>query len=92
MAITTRTELIETLTLLGVVGAAREGLLDAMFGGGPITPATTTVVGGVKQAASIANQGALTVTDIATAQTAITALVAKVNAILAGQKTAGQMV
>jgi hypothetical protein len=40
---------------------------------------------------AIANQGALTVTDIATAQTAITALVSKINAILAALRSAGAL-
>lgn len=39
--------------------------------------------------AAIANQGALTVTDIATTQTAVNALVSKINAILAALRSAG---
>lgn len=89
MAITTRDELIKELTLIGLIGAARNGDLDAMFGVTPV--ATTAVVGGVKQTTAIANQAALTVTDIATAQTAVTALVAKVNALLAAQRVSGQL-
>lgn len=89
MAITTRAELIETLALLGVMGAAREGLLDAMFQGAPA--ATTSVAGSVKQSAAVANLAAQTVTDIATAQTAITAIVNKLNALLAAERTAGQL-
>lgn len=89
MAITTRAELIETLALLGVMGAAREGLLDAMFQGAPA--ATTSVAGSVKQSAAVANLAAQTVTDIATAQTAITAIVDKLNALLAAERTAGQL-
>lgn len=87
MAITTRAELIETLALLGVTGAAREGLLDAMFG----AAASTTVAGTVKQTAAVANLAAQTVTDTATTQTAITAIVNKLNALLAAQRTSGQL-
>lgn len=89
MAIANRAELIETLALIGLMGAARNGDLDAMFGVTPV--ATTSVVGGVKQTTAIVNQAALTVTDIATAQTAVTALVAKVNALLAAQRVSGQL-
>jgi len=93
MAITTRAELIETLSLLGVMGAAREGLLDAMFaaGGYTLPAASTTVVGGVKKAVAVPDLAAQTVTDIATAQTAITAIVTKLNALLAASRTAGQL-
>lgn len=87
MAITNRAELIETLALLGVTGAAREGLLDAMFG----KAATATVAGTVKQTAAVANLAAQTVTDITTTQTAITAIVNKLNALLAAQRTSGQL-
>lgn len=34
MAITTRDQLIETLALVGLMGAARQGALDALFTGG----------------------------------------------------------
>ena len=46
-------------------------------------------VGVVTKQAAIANQAALTVTDIATAQTAVNALTSKVNAILAALRAAG---
>lgn len=93
MAIATRDELIEALALLGVVGTARNGDLDALFnGGGYVLPvATTAVVGGVKKATAVADLAAQTVTDIATAQTAVTAIVNKINALLAASRTAGQL-
>lgn len=93
MAITTRDELIETLALVGVMGAARNGDLDGVFDGGGYTlpSASTTVVGGVKQTVAVTNLAAQTVTDIATAQTAITAIVNKLNSLIAAQRTAGQI-
>lgn len=91
MAITNRAELIETLTNVGVMGAARLGELDALFTGGPVPVATTTVIGGVKKTVAVVDIEAQTVTDIATAQTAIDVIVAKVNALLAAQRTAGQV-
>lgn len=57
----------------------------------PVAPATTTVNGTVKKATAVADQTTLVVTDIATAQTAVNALVAKINALLAVQRTAGQL-
>lgn len=56
-----------------------------------VAPATTTVNGTVKKAAAVADQAALIVTDIATAQTAVNALVSKINALLAASRTAGQL-
>lgn len=56
---------------------------------GPV--ATATVAGNVKKAAAVADQAALTVTDIATAQTAVTALTSKINALLASLRAAGQL-
>lgn len=53
--------------------------------------ATTTTAGVVKKSAAVPDQTALTVTDIATAQTAVTALVTKINALLAASRTAGQL-
>lgn len=53
--------------------------------------ATTAVAGTVKKATAVADQAALTVTDIATAQTAVNALTAKINAFLAASRTAGQL-
>lgn len=93
MAIATRDDLVEVLALLGTIGAARNGDLDGLFnGGGYVLPAaSTTVVGGVKKATAIADLAAQTVTDIATAQTAITAIVDKLNALLAASRTAGQL-
>lgn len=64
----------------------------AASGDTPVAPAATTSVAGVvKQSAAVANQGALTVTDIATAQTAVNALVAKINALLAAERASGQL-
>lgn len=92
MAITTRDELIETLALIGLMGAARNGDLDALFEAGSAPAnATTSVAGVVKQSAAVPNLSAQTVTDIATAQTAITAIVTKLNALLTAQRTAGQL-
>lgn len=91
MAITTRDELIKELSLIGVIGAARNGDLDSLFGAGPIPTATATVIGGVKQTTAIADLAAQTVTDIATAQTAITAIVNKLNALLAAERVSGQL-
>lgn len=91
MAITNRSELIETLALLGVMGAARNGDLDGLFDSGTPTAATTSVAGVVKQSAAVPNLTAQTVTDIATAQTAVNAIVTKLNALLAAQRTAGQL-
>lgn len=57
--------------------------------------ATTAVLGGVKKAVAVADQGALTVTGadaaaVATsATTAVVALTTKVNALLAALRTAG---
>lgn len=53
--------------------------------------ATTTTNGTVKKATAVPDQTALVVTDIATAQTAVNALVAKINALLAASRTAGQL-
>ena len=92
MAIANRNDLVETLALVGLMGAARNGDLDGLFSGGYVLPAaSTTVVGGVKKATAVADLGAQTVTDIATAQTAITAIVTKLNALLAASRTAGQL-
>lgn len=57
----------------------------------PVAPATATVNGTVKKAAAVADVPAQTVTDIATAQTAVNVLVAKINALLASQRAAGQL-
>lgn len=54
-----------------------------------VTGGSAGSVGVVTKQAAIANQGALTVSDIATAQTAVTALVSKVNAILGALRSAG---
>lgn len=92
MAITTRDELVEALSLIGIAGLARAGELDALFNpGGAVPDATTAVAGKVKKSAAVPNLAAQTVTDIATAQTAITAIVTKLNALLASQRTAGQL-
>lgn len=91
MAITNRAALIEHLSLLGVMGAARNGDLDGLFTAASVPAATTSVAGTVKQSAAVANLAAQTVTDIATAQTAINAIVAKLNALLAAERTAGQL-
>lgn len=87
-----RSELVETLALHGVVGSALLGELDALFvGSNPPPAATTSALGVVKQSAAVANLGAQTVTDIAGAQTAITAIVNKINALLAAERTSGQL-
>lgn len=92
MTIATRADLIDTLALIGIMGAARNGDLDALFEGGSApAAATTSVAGVVKQSAAVPNLAAQTVTDIATAQTAINAIVTKLNALLAAQRTAGQL-
>lgn len=94
MAITTRDELIEALALVGITGIARAGGLDVLFEGAtaPSVPvATTTVAGVVKKSVSVPNLAAQTVTDIESAQTAITAIVTKLNSLLAAQRTAGQL-
>lgn len=90
MAIETRDELIEVLSLIGVMGAARNGDLDALFEPA-VGQAELTVSGVVRQSAAVANLAAQTVTDIATAQTAITAIVNKLNALLAAERVAGQL-
>jgi hypothetical protein len=68
-----------------------------MIGGAAYTlpAATTAVLGGVKKAVAVADQGALTVTGAdatavaASATTAVGALTTKVNALLAALRTAG---
>lgn len=96
MASTTREELYEKISKIGLLSAIKEGLLDGALGEASgedyvLPAATTTVIGGVKKASAVADQGALVVTDIATAQTAITSLVSKVNALLVSQRAAGQI-
>jgi hypothetical protein len=93
MAIANRDELIEVLATNGVMGAARNGDLDALFAAPStiIPAATTTVVGGVRKATAVADLAAQTVTDIAGAQTAVNAIVTKLNALLAAQRVAGQL-
>lgn len=66
-----------------------DGLRLGTVPAGPV--ATTTVAGTVRRATAVPDQAALTVTDIATAQTAVNALVAKINALLAASRTAGQL-
>ena len=93
MAIANRNELVETLALIGLMGAARQGDLDGLFnGGGYVLPAaSTTVVGGVKKAVAVPDLAAQTVSDFTNTQTAITAIVNKLNALLAASRTAGQL-
>lgn len=93
MAIDTREELVETLSSVGVMGAARLGAFDNFIGegGGALPVATTSTIGGVKKAANITDVPAQTVTTIEQAQTSITALTAKINALLAAQRTADMM-
>lgn len=92
MAITTREKLIEDLAIVGITGLARSGDLDVLFNPAAGVPdATTTLSGKVKKAAAVPNLAAQTVTDIATAQTAINAIVTKLNALLSAQRTAGQL-
>lgn len=91
MAVTTRDQLVESLSKLRTLGSARQGNLDALFSGTPTPAATTSTIGSVKKAAAVADLPAQTVTDIATAQTAITAIVSKINAVLVSQRAAGQI-
>lgn len=91
MAIDTREELVETLSNVGVMGAARLGAFDNLIGESSLPAATTSTIGGVKKAANITDVPAQTVTTIEQAQTSITALTAKINALLAAQRTAGMM-
>lgn len=91
MAIANRADLVRILAINGIMGAARNGDLDGLFTPVPMAAATTAALGSVKKAVAVPDQGALTVTDIATAQTAVTALITKVNALLAAQRTAGQL-
>lgn len=87
-----RSELVETLALHGLVGSAVLGELDSLFAGStPPTQATTSALGVVKQSAAVANLSAQTFTDIAGAQTAVNAIVAKINALLAAERTSGQL-
>lgn len=67
-------------------------------GAGYVLPAaTTTALGGVKMAAAVANQAAVTVAgaDVAALVTstnaALATVVAKINALLASQRAAGQL-
>ena len=53
--------------------------------------ASTTFKGVVKQAATISSVGTADATDLATAQTLVNDLKAKINTIIADQKTAGQI-
>lgn len=76
MAITNRTELIETLALLGVMGAARNGDLDALFGD----------VSDKTQIAALTTVTTANATDEATAITLVNDLKTKVNAIIAALK------
>lgn len=87
-----RDSLVEVLASIGVIGAARNGDLDALFAGSaPLPPASTSALGAVKQTAAVPNLAAQTVTDIATAQTAINAIVTKLNALLSAERTSGQL-
>lgn len=66
--------------------------LDDISGDAYVLPAaTTTDLGGVKKSAAVAEVPAQTVTDIATAQAAVTALETNQNAILTALKAAGIM-
>lgn len=96
MASATRTDLIKALAQGGITGAINNGAFDGALGeaGGEayvLPAATLTVLGGVKKGAAVPDIPAQTVTDIATAQTAINVLVAKVNALLASARAAGQI-
>lgn len=73
-----------------------DNILSMISGASYTLPAATTaVLGGVKKAVAVADQGALTVTGadaaaVATSATAaVVALTAKVNALLAALRTAG---
>lgn len=92
MAISTRDELVEALALIGITGLARSGDLDSLFESGAGVPDATTIIAGkVKKSAAVPNLAAQTVTDITTAQTAINAIVTKLNALLSAQRAAGQL-
>lgn len=96
MASATRDDLIKALAQGGLTGAVKNGALDGALGqpGGAayvLPAATLTVLGGVKKGAAVVDIPAQTVTDIAGAQTAINALVAKINALLASERAAGQI-
>lgn len=65
------------------------GALAGTVAAAPV--ATTATAGVVKKAVAVPDQTALTVTDFPTAQTAVNALVAKINALLAASRTAGQL-
>lgn len=76
MSITTRAELIETLSLLGVMGAARNGDLDALFGDVSDKP----------QVAALTTVTTANATDEATAIALVNDIKTKVNAIITALK------
>lgn len=83
MAITNREELVEQIALMGLTGLARQGDLDSLFESGTApSPATPSTAGVVKQNAAVANLAA---------QTAINAIVTKLNALLAAERVSGQL-
>lgn len=77
------------ITLTSVTKAAYEGSGDPQPFVVVDSGAAAGEAGLVTTQPAIANQGALTVADIAAAQTAVNALVAKVNAILVALRAAG---
>jgi hypothetical protein len=76
MAIENRSDLIDTLALIGLMGAARNGDLDALFGD----------VSDKAQIAALTNVTTADATDEASAITLANALKVKVNAIIAALK------
>lgn len=76
MAIENRSDLIDTLALIGLMGAARNGDLDALFGD----------VSDKAQIVALTNVTTADATDEASAITLANALKVKVNAIIAALK------
>lgn len=100
LAVTAGTEELPTAyELRSAVGSEPGDAWLAVGGSGGTAPgsATTAAEGLVKQAAAVANQGALTVAgaDVAalvtSTNTALASLVSKINALLAAERTAGQL-
>lgn len=81
------------IAVVGQNGAPTQvATMEDVSGDAYVLPAaTTTVLGGVKKSATVAAVPAQTVTDIATAQTAVNTIVTNQNAILTALKAAGIM-
>ncbi|MNK14297.1 Head fiber protein [compost metagenome] len=86
---------LEEMRKVGYFYALPEILAMIESDGYTLPAATTAVIGGVKQAVAVPNQGALTVDGAdatavaASATTAVQALTTKINALLAALRTAG---